>query len=83
MCYLRKTWILKGTKQDSFQEDSSYLNQANSTHQFYSYFAVAHTEYSPTEKGMALQRILVEIASFSAQLFDLGQTIIRYQYAGC
>ena len=26
----------------------------------------AHTEYYPTEKGMAVQRILVEIASFSA-----------------
>ena len=25
----------------------------------------SHTEYSPTEKGMAVQRILVEIASFS------------------
>jgi len=27
----------------------------------------AHTEYSPTEKGMAVQRILAEIASFSAK----------------
>jgi DNA-binding HxlR family transcriptional regulator len=27
----------------------------------------AHTEYYPTEKGMAVQRILVEIASFSAK----------------
>ena len=26
-----------------------------------------HTEYSPTEKGMAVQRILVEIASFSVK----------------
>jgi DNA-binding HxlR family transcriptional regulator len=25
----------------------------------------SHTEYSPTEKGMAVQRILAEIASFS------------------
>jgi DNA-binding HxlR family transcriptional regulator len=25
----------------------------------------AHTEYYPTEKGMAVQRILAEIASFS------------------
>jgi DNA-binding HxlR family transcriptional regulator len=27
----------------------------------------AHTEYYPTEKGMAVQRILAEIASFSAK----------------
>jgi DNA-binding HxlR family transcriptional regulator len=27
----------------------------------------AHTEYSPTEKGMAVQRILAEIASFSTK----------------
>jgi hypothetical protein len=27
----------------------------------------AHTEYYPTEKGTAVQRILVEIASFSAK----------------
>lgn len=27
----------------------------------------AHTEYSPTEKGMDVQRILAEIASFSAK----------------
>ncbi len=27
----------------------------------------AHTEYSPTEKGMDVQRILAEIASFSAR----------------
>jgi DNA-binding HxlR family transcriptional regulator len=27
----------------------------------------AHTEYSPTKKGMAVQRILAEIASFSAK----------------
>jgi DNA-binding HxlR family transcriptional regulator len=27
----------------------------------------AHTEYSPTEKGMAVQRILAESASFSAK----------------
>jgi DNA-binding HxlR family transcriptional regulator len=27
----------------------------------------AHTEYAPTEKGMAVQRILVEIASFSVK----------------
>jgi len=27
----------------------------------------AHTEYSPTEKGMAVQRILAEIASFSTR----------------
>ena len=27
----------------------------------------SHTEYSPTEKGMAVQRILAEIASFSAK----------------
>jgi DNA-binding HxlR family transcriptional regulator len=27
----------------------------------------SHTEYYPTEKGMAVQRILAEIASFSAK----------------
>jgi DNA-binding HxlR family transcriptional regulator len=27
----------------------------------------SHTEYYPTEKGMAVQRILGEIASFSAK----------------
>jgi DNA-binding HxlR family transcriptional regulator len=31
------------------------------------YIVSAHTEYYPTEKGMAVQRILVEISSFSAK----------------
>jgi DNA-binding HxlR family transcriptional regulator len=32
----------------------------------------AHTEYYPTEKGMAVQRILAEIASFSAKYEPMG-----------